>query len=144
MFTHPPALDTQTLATTLAIGSGLLMVLMVRITFLLRTHNRLREQTGRMEKQVLIQQQEILAVRQDSNTWRGELQRMSDAFRSEYANRMAESEQRYEDIQKRREGVPTPQSPSGQEGDTAVATAPTVTADKTEVPPVPDIAGPES
>ncbi len=104
-------LDVPTLKLILCIVGGLLLIAMVRITFLLRTNSRLRDSTAKMEKQVLTQHQEILAVRQDSNAWRGELQRMFDAFRAEFSNRLAESEQRYQDIQQRQAAVTTTAAP---------------------------------
>lgn len=86
---------------TLSIVGGLLLISMIRIVFLLRTNKRLRESAEKMEKQVLAQQQQILSVRQDSNAWRGDIQRMFDAFRAEFSKRLEESEQRYQDIQQR-------------------------------------------
>lgn len=94
-------LDAPTLKLSLSIVGGLLLIAMVRILFLLRTNSRLKESAAKMEKQVLNQHQEILSVRSDSNAWRGELQRMFDAFRAEYSKRLEESEQRYQDIQQR-------------------------------------------
>lgn len=99
-------LDVPTLKLILSIVGGLLALSMVRILFLLRTNRRLRESTAKMEKQVLAQHGEILAVRQDSNAWRGETQRMFDAFRAEFSKRLEESEQRYKDIQQRAPGAP--------------------------------------
>lgn len=99
-------LDVPTLKLILSIVGGLLAISMVRILFLLRTNRRLRESTAKMEKQVLTQHGEILAVRQDSNAWRGETQRMFDAFRAEFSKRLEESEQRYKDIQQRAPGAP--------------------------------------
>ncbi|MCB1275766.1 hypothetical protein [Prosthecobacter sp.] len=125
------ALDVPTLKLSLSIVGGLLLLAMVRILFLLRTNNRLRESTAKMEKQVLIQHQEILSVRQDSNAWRGELQRMFDAFRAEFSKRLDESEQRYKDARERCETViqPTP-------GAVAAAVAPSA-------PPPPSLPPPE-
>ena len=104
-------LDTPTLKLILCIVGGLLLIAMVRIIFLLRTNSRLRDSTAKMEKQVLTQHQEILAVRQDSNAWRGELQRMFDAFRAEFSNRLVESEKRYQDIQQRQAAATTTVAP---------------------------------
>jgi len=108
-------LDPPALKLFLCIVGGLLLIAMVRILFLLRTNNRLRESTSKMEKQVLTQHQEILAVRQDSNAWRGETQRMFDAFRAEFSKRLAESEQRYQDIQHKQQelekSAPPPPKP---------------------------------
>ncbi len=104
-------LDTPTLKLILCIVGGLLLIAMVRIIFLLRTNSRLRDSTAKMEKQVLTQHQEILAVRQDSNAWRGELQRMFDAFRAEFSNRLVESEKRYQDIQQRQAAATTTAAP---------------------------------
>ena len=93
-------LDPPALKLALSIVGGLLLISMVRILFLLRTNKRLREATEKMEKQVLAQHNQILSVKQDSNAWRGEIQRMFDAFRAEYSKRLEESEQRYQQIQK--------------------------------------------
>jgi hypothetical protein len=92
-------LDPPALKLALSIVGGLLLISMVRILFLLRTNKRLREATEKMEKQVLAQHNQILSVKQDSNAWRGEIQRMFDAFRAEYSKRLEESEQRYQQIQ---------------------------------------------
>ena len=97
------ALDAPTLKLSLSIVGSLLLISMVRILFLLRTNSRLKDSTAKMEKQVLNQHQEILSVRSDSNAWRGEMQRMFDAFRAEFSKRLMESEQRYQDIQQRTE-----------------------------------------
>ena len=105
-------LDAPTLKLILCIVGGLLLIAMVRIIFLLRTNSRLRDSTAKMEKQVLTQHQEILAVRQDSNAWRGELQRMFDAFRAEFSNRLVESEKRYQDIQQRQAAATPPAVPA--------------------------------
>lgn len=93
--------DPPTLKLALSIVGGLLLISMIRIVFLLRTNKRLSESTEKMEKQVLAQQHQILSVRQDSNAWRGDIQRMFDAFRAEFSKRLEESEQRYQDIQQR-------------------------------------------
>ena len=103
--------DAPTLKLCLSIVGGLLLIAMVRIIFLLRTHSRLSEATAKMEQQVLNQHQEILSVRSDSNAWRGELQRMFDAFRAEFSKRLEESEQRYHDIKQRNESVIKPTAP---------------------------------
>ncbi len=105
-------LDAPTLKLSLSIIGGLLLIAMVRILFLLRTNSRLKESTAKMEKQVLNQHQEILSVRSDSNAWRGELQRMFDAFRAEYSKRLEESEQRYQEIQKLGAAASKPAKPA--------------------------------
>ena len=106
------ALDVPTLKLSLAIVGGLLLISMVRILFLLRTNARLRESAAKMEQQVLNQHQALLSVRSDSNAWRGELQRMFDSFRAEFSKRLDESEQRYQDIQKRAEIISKPARPA--------------------------------
>ncbi|MBN8419929.1 MAG: hypothetical protein J0L73_13505 [Verrucomicrobia bacterium] len=98
----------------MAIVGGLLLISMVRILFLLRTNARLRENAAKMEQQVLNQHQALLSVRSDSNAWRGELQRMFDSFRAEFSKRLDESEQRYQDIQKRAELISKPSRPAMQ------------------------------
>lgn len=92
-------LDPPVLKVALSIVGGVLLIAMVRILFLLCTHKRLREATQKMEKQVLAQHNQLLSVKQESNAWRGEIQRMFDAFHAEYAKRLEESEQRHQQIQ---------------------------------------------
>lgn len=113
----------------LSIVGGLLLISMIRILFLLRTNKRLRESAEKMEKQVLAQQHQILSVRQDSNAWRGDVQRMFDAFRAEFSKRLEESEKRYQDIQQRAakpvvSKPPPPPSAAVAEKEEAVAPVP--------------------
>jgi hypothetical protein len=137
-------LDAPTLKLILSIVGGLLLIAMVRIVFLLRTNTRLRESTAKMEKQVLTQHSEILAARQDSNAWRGEMQRVFDAFRAEFSKRLAESEQRYQDILKLQNSVTKPTAPAPASPPAPVAAKPppppSVMEQATEpaaMPPVP-------
>lgn len=132
-------LDVPTLKLILSIVGGLLLLSMVRILFLLRTNRRLRESTAKMEKQVLTQHGEILAVRQDSNAWRGETQRMFDAFRAEFSKRLEESEQRYKDIQQRAPGAPPASSTSSAP---PAFIAPSAMAKPAAPPPPPPVFSP--
>ena len=113
---------------------------MVRIVFLLRTNSRLREATANMEQQVLNQHHEILSVRSDSNAWRGELQRMFDAFRAEFSKRLEESEQRYHDIKQRGEIGSKPAVPAAiapPPPPIAFVTSPVAELEEAPVLPVP-------
>lgn len=101
----PITFDAATLSLILSVVGALLLVTMTRIVFLLRTNTRLRESTATMERQVCTQQSEILAARRDSNAWRGEMQRVFDAFRAEFSKRLVESEQRHQDLVRRQEVV---------------------------------------
>lgn len=133
-------LDAPTLKLGLSIVGGLLLIAMIRILFLLRTNSRLKESAAKMEKQVLNQHQEILSVRSDSNAWRGELQRMFDAFRAEYSKRLEESEQRYQDIQQRTAAASKPVAASLPPAPPPVVSAPseeTAAPEEKTVPPLP-------
>lgn len=140
----PPEItfDVPTLKLALSIVGSLLLLAMVRIVFLLRTNSRLRESAEKMERQVLVQHNEILAVRQDSNAWRGETQRMFDAFRAEFSKRLTESEQRYQEIQQR---ATEPPVSATAEAETVPPVSPAVTATPAPmaafVPPVPALSG---
>lgn len=96
-------LDPSTLKPALCIAGGLLLITMVRIAFLMRTNNRLHESASKMERLLLIQHQEIQAVKRDSNAWRDEIQRVFDAFRAEFSMRISESELRCQEVGRRRE-----------------------------------------
>ncbi len=91
-------IDLPTLKLCLEIVGWLLLLAMIRIVFLLRTNNRLRESVSKMEKMVIARQQGIIAARRDSNEWRGDAQRMLDTFRAEFSNRIIESERRHQDV----------------------------------------------
>ena len=136
------ALDVPTLKLSLTIVGSLLLIAMVRIVFLLRTNERLKDSASKMEQQVLFQHKEILSVRSDSSAWRGEQQRLFDAFRAEFSKRLEESEQRYQEIQKRAEAMtkparPVPLSLSSPPPPSAAAVTHSVDADENAVQPLP-------
>ncbi|MBE2287107.1 MAG: hypothetical protein IAE77_26865 [Prosthecobacter sp.] len=133
--------DAATLSLILLVVAGLLLLSMTRIVFLLRTNTRLRESTATMERQICTQQSEILAARRDSNAWRGEMQRVFDAFRAEFSKRLVESEQRHLDLTKRQEIMNQAAAaivPAAAPEDESAALPPPSEADSSAaMPPVP-------
>lgn len=74
--------------------SGALLLIMVRISFLLRTHGRLSLQSQALQQRIVAQHGDVLTARQDANAWRGQVQRMMDAFRADFSQRMEAAGQR--------------------------------------------------
>ena len=95
--------DAQMFLIPLCILVGLLLIAIVRIVFLLRTNRKLLAQQEKMEQQVLTQQRDVIAVRQDGNMWRGALQMQVDAFRAEASRRLEDAELRYDQVVKQHE-----------------------------------------
>lgn len=91
----------QLLFVALCVVTGLLLISFVRIWVLLRGCKRLREREERLERQILDQQKELMAVRADAAAWRGEMQRQFDGFRSEASQRQAEALRHGAEVQRR-------------------------------------------
>ena len=91
----------QLLFIGLCILAGLLLISFVRIILLLRQRRKEQERTARLEKQILDQQQEVMAIRADSNAWRAEMQRQFDGFRAEASARQGDAEHRAADAHRR-------------------------------------------
>jgi len=85
----------------LCVVGGLFLVACIRILVLRRRERKLLDQTDTLEAEIRDQQQQIMVIRQESNTWRTEMQRQFDAFRSDATRRYGEAELRSMDIQKR-------------------------------------------
>lgn len=86
--------DLPPLNTAVLVLSGALLLLMVRISFLLRTHGRLTLQSQALQERIVAQHGDVLTARQDSNAWRGQVQRMMDASRADFSRRMDAADQR--------------------------------------------------
>ena len=91
----------QLLFIGLCILGGLLFISFIRIILLLRQRRKERERTARLEKQILDQQKEVMAIRADAGAWRAEMQRQFDGFRAEASARQGDAEHRAADAQKR-------------------------------------------
>lgn len=85
----------------LCILGGLLFISFIRIILLLRQRRKERERTARLEKQIMDQQKEVMAIRADAGAWRAEMQRQFDGFRAEASARQGDAEHRAADAQKR-------------------------------------------
>ncbi len=85
----------------LCIVTGLFSIAFVRIFVMRRRERKQLEQIDTLEAEIRDQQQQMMAIRQESNTWRTEMQRQFDAFRSDATRRYGEAELRSMDIQKR-------------------------------------------
>lgn len=104
-------LDAPTLKLCLWIAGGLLLLTILRIIFLVRANTRLRENVARMDQRVRVGQEQIHALRNGDAAWRGALQHLQDTFRTEFSNRIVESERRCQDIVSRQWALTRPQPP---------------------------------
>lgn len=104
-------LEVPALKLCLWIAGGLLLLTILRIVVLVRANTRLRENVARMEQRVRVGQEQIQALRNDDAAWRGALQHLQDTFRTEFSNRIVESERRCQDIVSRQWALTRPQPP---------------------------------
>lgn len=100
---NTPFPDLHTFVIVLSYLGVLLLLMVVRMVFVMRTNRRLVDQAEKLERQVLTQQREIIATRQDSNAWRGTLQVQFDTFRAESSRRLEDAELRYDQAIKQQE-----------------------------------------
>ncbi len=75
------------LSTILLFLTATLLLLMLRIVFLLRTHGRLQNQCRILQETIVAQHQDVITARQDGNAWRGLVQGMMDGFRADLTRR---------------------------------------------------------
>ena len=95
--------DLHTFVIVLSYLGILFLLTIFRVICLGRANRRLVAHAENLEKQVLTQQREIIANRQDSNAWRGALQVQFDTFRAESSRRLEDSEMRYDQAIKQQE-----------------------------------------
>jgi hypothetical protein len=88
---HPYALFTAIVAT-------LFLAALVRLWLLRRVEAKLLKNKDVLEKQVLAQQREIMAIRQDANEWRAEMKRQFDIFRAMASEQLGVEEKRFNDL----------------------------------------------
>lgn len=105
-------LDAPTLKLCLWIAGVLLLLTILRIIFLVRANTRLRDNFTRMDQRVRVGQEQIHALRNDDAAWRGALQHLQDTFRTEFSNRIVESERRCQDIVSRQWALTRPLPPT--------------------------------
>ena len=94
------------LSTLLLYLTATLLLLMVRIVFLLRTHGRLQTQCRSLQDTIVAQQQDVIAARQDGNAWRGHVQVMMDAFRADLTRRTDAADEHSRALGRLRDAVP--------------------------------------
>ncbi len=92
----------------LAMGlmAALFIAALVRVWLLRRVEERLIKNKDALEKQVVLQQKDLMTVRQESNAWRTEMQRQFDLFRHMASDQLGVEERRFNDLfsqSKRRE-----------------------------------------
>lgn len=109
---------------------GMLTLLMTRIVFLLRTHDRLSIQSMNLEKRIVAQHRDILTTRQEVNIWRGEMLRIVDACRADFSQRLDVADKQCRAIEHMRNALPIPDAPflplSGEVSETSLTPVPSI------------------
>ena len=71
---------------------------MVRLWLLRRVEEKLLKNKEALEKQIVLQQKDLMTVRQESNAWRTEMQRQFDLFRHMASDQLSVEEKRFNDL----------------------------------------------
>lgn len=71
---------------------------LVRLWLLRREEERLLKNKNALEKQIVLQQKDLMTVRQESNAWRTEMQRQFDLFRHMASDQLGVEEKRFNDL----------------------------------------------
>ncbi|MEN3942025.1 hypothetical protein WJU23_12075 [Prosthecobacter sp. SYSU 5D2] len=71
---------------------------MVRLWLLRRVEEKLLKNKEALEKQIVLQQKDLLTVRQESNAWRMEMQRQFDLFRHMASDQLGVEEKRFNEL----------------------------------------------
>jgi hypothetical protein len=93
------------------LATGLMAVFfiaaLIRVWLLRRLEEKLLKNKAALEKQVVDQQREVMAIRADSAQWRAEMKREFDAFRAMASDQLKVEERRFEELMKRCEQLQT-------------------------------------
>ena len=76
----------------------LFIAALIRVWLLRRAETKLLKNKDTLEKQIVQQQRDLLAVRQDANAWRAEMQRQFDHFRQMASGQLNVEEKRFDDL----------------------------------------------
>jgi len=93
---HPLIIATCILA-------ALFIAALIRLWLLNRTEGRLLKKQEDLERQIVTQQNDLMAVRKDANAWRAEMQRQFDLYRHMASDQLGVEEKRFDDLLKRSE-----------------------------------------
>lgn len=78
--------------------AAIFVAAMVRLWLLRREEERLLKNKEALEKQIVIQQKDLLTVRQESSAWRMEMQRQFDLFRHMASDQLGVEEKRFNEL----------------------------------------------
>ncbi len=81
-----------------AITTSVCIAALIRLYLLRRVEEKLLKNKDALEKQVVLQQKELMTVRQDTNTWRTEMARQFDLFRHMASDQLKVEEKRFDDL----------------------------------------------
>lgn len=76
----------------------LFLAAMVSLWVLRKNEAKLLKNKDALEKQIVQQQRDLLSVREDANSWRGEMQRQFDHFRHMASDQLKVEEKRFDDL----------------------------------------------
>jgi len=92
----PPECQPYILLT--AIMGVLFIAAMIRCWLLRRVEDKLLKNRDALEKQIMDQQKDHMATRQDANAWRAEMQRQFDHYRHMASDQLKVEEKRFDDL----------------------------------------------
>jgi hypothetical protein len=76
----------------------LFLAAMISLWLLRKNEAKLLRNKDALEKQIIQQQRDLLAARQDANAWRAEMQRQFDLFRHMASDQLQVEEKRFDDL----------------------------------------------
>lgn len=93
-------LEAQPYAVVIALISSLFFAALVSLWLLRRKEAKLLKNRDALEKQILLQQRELMANRKESSEWRAEMKRQFDIFRAMASDQLGVEEKRFDDLLK--------------------------------------------
>ncbi|MBB5040103.1 hypothetical protein [Prosthecobacter dejongeii] len=78
--------------------AAIFVAALVRLWLVRREEERLVKNKDVLEKQIVLQQKDLMTVRQESNAWRTEMQRQFDLFRHMASDQLGVEEKRFNDL----------------------------------------------
>lgn len=90
--------DQQMYVFAMSFVAAIFVAAMVRLWLVRREEERLLKNKEALEKQIVIQQKDLMTVRQDANAWRTEMQRQFDLFRHMASDQLGVEEKRFNEL----------------------------------------------
>lgn len=90
--------DSQVYVLATSVMAAFFVAAIIRLWLLRSVEEKLLKNKEALEKQVVLQQKDLLTVRQDANAWRTEMQRQFDLYRHMASDQLGVEEKRFNDL----------------------------------------------